>query len=196
MAQQTVVGRTSIFCGAGSQVGSESGLLIGKLYHVEAVARRAELDAHALKQLRQDRSVQVLGEIEALLLQHLHSVLPGSLLGKALHCHGITVVEAHTLRRRWQLPDRQQRLRRCEDAIRPFCRSASGAHTGFHLFSDSVAGAKAPTPARICTRCCRRVSPTGSTATGTSASCWGHCRAKTVDDYVALLPWRLTPKRA
>jgi len=59
--------------------------LIGKLYHVEAEARREELDAQALQRRRQHDSVPLLEQIKELALQHLHSVLPGSLLGKALH---------------------------------------------------------------------------------------------------------------
>jgi len=59
--------------------------LIGKLYHVEAEARRGGLKAQALQQRRQIESKPVLEKIEALALQHLHAVLPGSLLGQALH---------------------------------------------------------------------------------------------------------------
>lgn len=59
--------------------------LIGRLYKVEADARGHTLDALALRQQRQLHSVPVLEQIEALALQHLHGVLPASLLGKALH---------------------------------------------------------------------------------------------------------------
>jgi len=59
--------------------------LIGRLYKVEADARRDDLDATALQQRRTQHSKPVLEQIEALALQHLHGVLPGSLLGKALH---------------------------------------------------------------------------------------------------------------
>ena len=52
--------------------------LIGKLYHVEAEARRAQLDVQAVHSRRQDESVPLLEKIEELALQHLHSVLPGS----------------------------------------------------------------------------------------------------------------------
>jgi hypothetical protein len=58
--------------------------LIGRLYKVEADARRDELDAQALQQRHVQHSKPVLEQIEALALQHLHGVLPGSLLGKAL----------------------------------------------------------------------------------------------------------------
>ena len=59
--------------------------LIGKLYRVEALAKEQGLDVNALLQSRQTHSVPVLQEIQALLLANVHAVLPGSLLGKALH---------------------------------------------------------------------------------------------------------------
>src|SRR6478735_3871185 len=59
--------------------------LIGRLYEVEAEARRDTLDAQALQQRRREDSLPVLEQIQALALQHLHGVLPGGLLGKALH---------------------------------------------------------------------------------------------------------------
>ncbi|WP_422043103.1 IS66 family transposase [Roseateles sp.] len=55
------------------------------MYKVEADARRDDLDVHALQQQRTRHSKPVLEQIEALALRHLHGVLPGSLLGKALH---------------------------------------------------------------------------------------------------------------
>ncbi len=59
--------------------------LIGKLYRVEALAKEQGLDAGALLQSRQTHSVPVLQEIQALQMANIHAVLPGSLLGKALH---------------------------------------------------------------------------------------------------------------
>jgi hypothetical protein len=91
--------------------------LIGRLYHVESVARKDKLSGGALKQRRQQQSVPILDEIERLLLTKLHTVMLKSLLGKALHY-------AH---RQWA------KLKRyvedgnyvidnnvCENAIRPF----------------------------------------------------------------------------
>jgi transposase len=160
--------------------------LIGKLYHVEAVGRRAELDAGMLKQLRQNRSVQVLADIEALLLQHLHSVLPGSLLGKALHYMAsqwpklIRFVDDGT----YPLDNNT-----CENAIRPFCVGRRN-----WLFSDTVAGANASANLYSLLQTC--------IANGVDG--YRYLRdllvalplAKTADDYEALLPWRLTPNRA
>ena len=59
--------------------------LIGELYRVETLAKEAGVDAgERLRRRRQDSTV-VLAKIEALLLEHLHTMLPSSLLGKALH---------------------------------------------------------------------------------------------------------------
>ena len=59
--------------------------LIGQLYAVEARAKEHKLDIKEVLELRQLHSVPVLQKIEALLVANLHTVLPGSLLGKALH---------------------------------------------------------------------------------------------------------------
>ena len=104
--------------------------LIGKLYHVEAIARRDQLDANARKQLRQDSSVPVLAEIEALLLRHLHSVLPSSLLGKALH---YTASQWPKLARFVEDGNYPIDNNACENAIRPFCVGRRN-----WLFSDTV----------------------------------------------------------
>ncbi len=56
---------------------------IGELYAIESRAK--ELSPELRGQLRQAQSRPVLAHIEALLLQYLHAVTPGSLLGKALH---------------------------------------------------------------------------------------------------------------
>jgi len=160
--------------------------LIAKLYHVEAVARRAELDAGTLKQLRQDRSVQLLAEIEALLLQHLHSVLPGSLLGKALHYMAsqwpklVRYVDDGT----YPLDNND-----CENAIRPFVVGRRN-----WLFSDTVAGANASANLYSLLQTCIANGVDGYQYLRELLVALP--RAKTVDDYEALLPWHLTPKRA
>jgi len=59
--------------------------LVAQLYKVEAEARDAGLGTTALTTQRSERSVPVLDDLERLLLTHLYGVLPGSLLGKALH---------------------------------------------------------------------------------------------------------------
>ena len=59
--------------------------LIAKLYAVESRARKLEMDAQQRLHQRQEHSVPVIEAIKALLLAHLHAVVPGSALGKALH---------------------------------------------------------------------------------------------------------------
>ena len=51
--------------------------LNGELYAVESPAR--DLDAPARRMLREEHSRPVVLRIEAMLLKHLHSVVPGSL---------------------------------------------------------------------------------------------------------------------
>jgi len=109
--------------------------LIGRLYHVEAQARRDEVNAEELGRRRQRDSVPVLANIEALLLANVHVVLPKSLLGQALHYLGS---QWSKLRRyvddgRYSIDNNAQ-----ENAIRPFCVGRRN-----WLFADTVAGANA-----------------------------------------------------
>lgn len=160
--------------------------LIGHLYHVESIARRDQLDAHALKQLRQDRSAQVLAEIEALLLRHLHSVLPGSLLGKALH---YTASQWPKLTRFVENGDYPIDNNACENAIRPFVVGRRN-----WLFSDTVGGANASANLYSLLQTCM-----ANGIDGYQYLCElliALPSARTVDDYEGLLPWRLTSKRA
>ena len=59
--------------------------LIGQLYAVEKRARDLDLSAADRQVECQCHSAAVLARIQALLLMHLHAVVPGSLFGKALH---------------------------------------------------------------------------------------------------------------
>src|SRR5450830_1184190 len=59
--------------------------LIARLYAVESHAQDNNLSAPERLRYRQEHSVVVLGHIQTLLLAHLHAVVPGSALGKALH---------------------------------------------------------------------------------------------------------------
>ena len=59
--------------------------LIARLYAVESHAQDNNLSAQERLRYRQQHSVAVLGHIQTLLLAHLHAVMPGSSLGKALH---------------------------------------------------------------------------------------------------------------
>jgi transposase len=109
--------------------------LIGRLYKVEADARRDQLDAQALQQRRTQHSKPVLEQIEALALQHLHGVLPGSLLGKALHY--VTAQWPKLVR---YVDDGRYPIdnNACENAIRPFVVGRRN-----WLFADTVGGANA-----------------------------------------------------
>ena len=57
--------------------------LIARLYAVESYAQGNNLSAPERLRYRQQHSVAVLGQIQALVLTHLHAVMPGSSLGKA-----------------------------------------------------------------------------------------------------------------
>jgi transposase len=60
-------------------------VLIAKLYAVESRAQKLEMDAQQRLHERQEHSAAVIKAIETVLLAHLHTVVPGSALGKALH---------------------------------------------------------------------------------------------------------------
>ncbi len=106
--------------------------LIGKLYAGEARAREAP---QRCMRLRRRYSRVVLGQIKALLDQHLQTTLPGGKLGQALGYLGnqwpklCRYVENET----WPICNNA-----CENSIRPFVVGRKN-----WLFSDTVAGAKA-----------------------------------------------------
>jgi hypothetical protein len=155
--------------------------LIGKLYHVEAQARRDEVDASELGRRRQQYSVPVLAEIEALLLAHLHSVLPKSLLGQALH---YLTSQWSKLKRyvddgRYSIDNNAQ-----ENAIRPFCVGRRN-----WLFADTVAGANASANLYSLLQTCQVNGIDGYRYL--RALFIALPNAKTADDYAALLPWRI-----
>jgi transposase len=154
---------------------------IGKLYVIESQAK----DAHPEQrlQLRQTRSREILTQIETLLLQHLHSVLPGSLMGKALHYLSaqwpklIRFVEnGH-----WPIDNNA-----CENAIRPFVVGRRN-----WLFSDTVGGAQASANLYSLIETCKA---NGIEPYGYLIAVFRQLPlAKTAEDFEALLPWKLTP---
>jgi len=154
--------------------------LIGLLYKVEADARRDKLDAQALQQQRK-HSKPVLEQIEALALQHLHGVLPGSLLGKALHY--VTAQWPKLVR---YVDDGRYPIdnNACENAIRPFVVGRRN-----WLFADTVAGANASANLYSLLQTCRVNGIDGYRYL--TALLIELPRAKTVEDFEALLPWRL-----
>jgi transposase len=155
--------------------------LIGRLYKVEADARRDQLDAQALQQRRTQHSKPVLEQIEALALQHLHGVLPGSLLGKALHY--VTAQWPKLVR---YVDDGRYPIdnNACENAIRPFVVGRRN-----WLFADTVGGANASANLYSLLQTCVANGIDGYRYL--SALLVALPTAKTVEDYEALLPWRL-----
>jgi transposase len=155
--------------------------LIGRLYKVEAEARRDGLDATALQQQRQLHSAPVLEQLETLALQHLHGVLPGSLLGKALHY--LTAQWPKLVR---YVDDGRYPIdnNACENAIRPFCVGRRN-----WLFADTVGGANASANLYSLLQTCKANGIDGYRYL--AALLIELPKAKTVEDFEALLPWRL-----
>lgn len=155
--------------------------LIGKLYQVEAQARRDGVDTTELARRRQRDSVPVLADIEALLLAKLHAVLPKSLLGQALHylASQWSKLKRYVDDGRYSIDNNVQ-----ENAIRPFCVGRRN-----WLFADTMAGANASANLYTLLQTCRVNGIDG----------YRYLRAlfialplaRTVDDYAALLPWRI-----
>lgn len=152
---------------------------IGELYATETAAR--ELGAEERLRLRDERSRPVLARIQTLLLAHLHSVLPGSLLGQALH----------------YLSEQWPKLVRfvddgsfpidnnaCENAIRPFVVGRRN-----WLFADTVGGATASANlySLIETAKANAIEPYQYLRALFAALPKATC----LEDYEALLPWRI-----
>jgi transposase len=160
--------------------------LIGQLYKVEAEARRDDLDATALQQRRIQHSKPVLEQIEALALQHLHGVLPGSLLGKALHY--VTAQWPKLVR---YVDDGRYPIdnNACENSIRPFVVGRRN-----WLFADTVAGANASANLYSLLQTCKANGIDGYQYL--RAMLVELPKASTVEHYEALLPWNIAPARA
>jgi transposase len=155
--------------------------LIAKLYAVESNARELKLDAQQRQAHRQAHSVPVIKAIETLVLAHLHTVVPGSALGKALHYFSsqwpklIRYVEDG----RYPIDNNA-----CENSIRPFVVGRKG-----WLFSDTVDGANASANLYSLVQTCKAngVDPYRYLA----ALFIALPKAQTADDYEALMPWRI-----
>lgn len=153
---------------------------IGELYAIEAQAKDFTLSQRG--QLRLARSRPVLARIEALLLQHLHRVLPNSLLGKALHYLSaqwpklIRFVDNGT----WPIDNNL-----CENAIRPFVVGRRN-----WLFADTVGGAKASAHLYSLIETCKanHIEPYAYLVELFRKL----PLAQSADDFEALLPWHLT----
>ena len=153
--------------------------LIGKLFAAEA--RSQTWTAGRRQRLRRRYSACVLDVIEKLMLEHSPGVVPNSLLGKALtYLHGqwpklIRYVEDGN----WPISNNP-----CENSIRPFCLGRRG-----WLFADTVDGANASANLYSLVETCKAdsIDPYRYLT-------WLLQRlplAQTVDDYDALLPWKM-----
>jgi hypothetical protein len=128
----------------------------------------------------------MLKEIQALALEHLHGVLPGSLLGKALHY--LTAQWPKLVRYvhdgRYPIDNNT-----CENAIRPFVVGRRN-----WLFADTAGGANASANLYSLLQTCVANGIDGYQYL--KALLVELPEAKTVEDFEALLPWRLgTAKR-
>ncbi|VVE59315.1 transposase [Pandoraea iniqua] len=153
--------------------------LIGKLFAAES--RSEAWTTERRQRLRRRYSARVLDVIHALMLAQSPGVVPKSLLGKALTY----------LREQWPKliryvgnGDWPISNNPCENAIRPFCVGRRG-----WLFSDTVDGANASANLYSLVETCKanRIDPYHYLT-------WLFQRlplAKTVDDYDALLPWKM-----
>jgi len=154
---------------------------IGKLYEVEAQARREGVDATELGRRRQRHSVPVLAGIEALLLANVHGVLPKSLLGQALHylASQWPKLKRYVEDGRYSIDNNAQ-----ENAIRPFCVGRRN-----WLFADTVAGANASANLYSLLQTCQVNGIDGYRYL--CALFIALPKAQTADDYAGLLPWRI-----
>lgn len=152
---------------------------IGALYAVEASAR--ELPIEELTRLRQQHSRPVLAKIEALLLAHLHSVLPGSLLGQALHYLSEQWPKLVRFVEDGRFPIDNNA---CENAIRPFVVGRRN-----WLFADTVGGATASANlySLVETAKANGIEPYQYLCALFAAL----PKASSLEDYEALLPWRI-----
>ena len=163
------------------QLASQALALIAQLYAVESSSRERQLDVQQQLLQRQAHSVPVLDRIEALLLANIHGVLPGSLLGQALHY----------LSSQW--PKLQRYVTNggypidnnaCENSIRPFVIGRRN-----WLFSDTVAGANASANLYSLLQTCAVNGVDGYRYLRALLTALPN--AQTADDYEALLPWRI-----
>ena len=155
--------------------------LIAKLYAVEGNARELRMDAQQRLAHRQAHSVPVTKAIEALVLAHLHTVVPGSALGKALHYFSSQWPKLIRYVQDGRYPIDNNP---CENSIRPFVVGRKG-----WLFSDTVDGANASANLYSLVQTCKAngIDPYRYLA----ALFIALPRAQSADDYEALMPWRI-----
>lgn len=155
--------------------------LIAQLYVVESRAQDVQMSAQDRLRERQQHSVAVLARIQALLLAHLHAVVPGSLLGKALH---YLSAQWPKLARFVQDGSYPIDNNPCENSIRPFVIGRRN-----WLFADTVAGANASANLYSLLQTCKANGVDGYRYLKALFALLP--LAQTADDYEALLPWRI-----
>jgi len=155
--------------------------LIAQLYAVESRAQDRKMSVPERLRERQQYSVAVLDRIQALLLAHLHAVVPGSALGKALH---YLSAQWPKLARFVQDGSYPIDNNACENSIRPFVVGRRN-----WLFADTVAGANASANLYSLLQTCKVNSINGYDYLQALFARLPH--AQTADDYEALLPWRI-----
>jgi hypothetical protein len=125
--------------------------------------------------------VPVIKAIEALVLAHLHTVVPGSALGKALHYFSSQWPKLIRYVQDGRYPIDNNP---CENSIRPFVVGRKG-----WLFSDTVDGANASANLYSLVQTCKAngIDPYRYLAALFTAL----PNAQSADDYEALMPWRI-----
>jgi len=164
------------------QLAAQFMALIGQLYAVEAKATERALKASGRFDQRQCHSVPVLHKIEALLLANIHAVLPGSLLGKALHYMSGQWAKLSLYVTNGEYPIDNNA---CENSIRPFVIGRRN-----WLFADTVAGANASANLYSLLQTCAVNGVDGYQYL--RALLVALPKAQTADDYEALLPWSIS----
>jgi len=151
--------------------------LIGKLFAVEA--RAAKWTAERRRRLRARYCSRVLAVIEHMMVRQLPTIVPSSLLGKALqYMRGqwpklVRYVENGN----WPISNNL-----CENAIRPFVVGRKG-----WLFADTVAGAQASANLYSLVETCKAI---GIDPYHYLVSLFAKLPlASGADDYAALMPW-------
>jgi transposase len=152
---------------------------IGALYRIEARAK--DSSASERLRLRQEFSKPALGRIEALLLAHQHTVMPGSALGQAVAYLGGQWPKLQRFTDHGSYPIDNNI---CENAIRPFVIGRKN-----WLFSDTVGGAHASANLYSLIETCKanQIEPYRYLCALFKALPHAH----TADDYQALLPWTI-----
>lgn len=153
---------------------------MGRLFAIDADTRA--MTPPQRQQVRTEQSRPLLAQIETMLLQHLHTVLPASAFGKALH---YLQGQWPKLVRYVENAARPISNNACENAIRPLF--VVGRRN--FLFYDTVAGANASANLYSLIETCKANG--GDAYSYLIALFKALPLARTADDYETPLPWNL-----